>query len=149
VTSGFPDVDLNFVMTLLRTLSVSALGTPIGGRAAVAMFILAVIGGVALVRSDRRAAIVIIGMTALPLAIAIAALRVFDHWYGARYVAPALVGYVMLAGYGIAFIAHALIRRFAAPSPATREKEAGASASLSRGAVAVIIAIALAWQAWP
>jgi mannosyltransferase len=122
ITSGFSGVD---VMTLLRTFSVSALGTPIGGRAAVAMFVLAVIGGVALARSDRRTAIVIIGMTALPLAIAIAALRAFDHWYGARYVAPALVGYVMLAGYGIA----ALTRRFTIAAP--------------------LIAIVLAWQAWP
>ena len=121
-TAGFPAVNLGTVMTLLRTFSVSALGTPIGGRAAVATFALAAIGAVVLARRDRRAAIVIIGMTVLPAAIAVTALYAFNHWYGPRYVAASLIGYVMLAGFGI----DALTKRWAP-----------------------LLAIALAWQAWP
>ncbi len=119
ISAGFAGVGS---MTLLRTFSVSALGSPVGGRVAVAMLVFAVIGGIALARKDRRAAIVIIGMTLLPGAIAIIALKTFDHWYGARYIAPALIGYVMLAAYGMA----ALARHFAP-----------------------VLAIVIAWQAWP
>src|SRR5207247_5285306 len=90
------------------------------------------------------------------------ALRAFGHWYGPRYVTPSVIGYVMLAGFGIGVSAQALIRRFAVLSPAEREKGTGASASLSRlrgrgwreapgqgRSAALLLAIAFAWQAWP
>ena len=118
LTSGFEGVG---IMTLLRTFSVTALGAPVGGRAAVAMFVVALIGAVVLARSDRRAAVVVIGMTVLPMATALAALAVTDHWYAARYIAASLIGYLILAAYGLS-----LARKFAP-----------------------VLAIALVWPAWP
>ena len=146
VTTGppFPALGLPFAMTVLRNLSVTALGGEVAGRAAVGMFALAVLGAVVLARRERRTAIVIAGMTLVPLVVTLAALWKFGHWYGARYIAPVVVGYVVLAGFGIAAVARALTRRFAAPSPAKREREAEAQAWL-----AVAIALVFAWQAWP
>jgi hypothetical protein len=108
---GFPAMDWTFLKTLARMFSVSALGSEIGGRAAVSMFLFAVIGGIAITRHDRRHGIVLIGMTLLPFAITLAALRVFDHFFAVRYVVVALIGYVLLAGIGIATVARLLPRR--------------------------------------
>jgi hypothetical protein len=118
----FPDLDLSFAMTLLRNLSVTALEAPVAGRAAVAMFVFAVIGAVAM---KGRARLVVVLMTVVPLVVTLGALWKFEHWYGARYIAPCIVGYVILAGFGI----EALTRKF---KPA-----------------AVAIAAIFAWQAWP
>jgi mannosyltransferase len=127
--SSVPPMDLQFFTTLARMFSVSALGTAIGGRAAVAMLVFAILGAVALAMRDRRAALVLIGMTVLPLAITLAALRVFHHFFAVRYVVASLIGYLMLAGIGIAFAAQLAGRR--------------ASAIL-----AVAIAVVIAAQGW-
>ncbi|MEK6373828.1 MAG: glycosyltransferase family 39 protein [Acidobacteriota bacterium] len=108
---AFPPLDYAFFATLLRTFSVSALGTHAGGRAAVAMLALALIGVVAAMRRDRVEGVVIGGMALLPLAIALGALKHLDHFYAARYVTPALVGYVLLAGIGIASVARLVLQR--------------------------------------
>jgi hypothetical protein len=99
---AFPPLDYAFFATLLRTFSVSALGATVGGRAAVAMLVLALIGVVAAMRRDRVEGVVLGGMAFLPLAIALGALKHLNHFYAARYVTPALVGYVLLAAIGIA-----------------------------------------------
>ncbi|HEX6642009.1 MAG TPA: glycosyltransferase family 39 protein [Thermoanaerobaculia bacterium] len=125
---GAPKMDAQFFTSLARSFSVTALGTAIGQRTAFAMLAFALIGVVALARRDRRAAIVLTGMTVLPLAITLAAVRVFDHFFGARYVIASLVGYVMLAAIGIAFVAQ--LTRRAAPI------------------VAITIAIVIAAQGW-
>jgi mannosyltransferase len=98
---GFPPLDWPFFTSLARMFSVSALGDEIAGRAAVSMFVLAIIGAVAITRRDRRAGIVLTGMTVLPFAITMVALRVFDHFFAVRYVVASLIGYVLLAGVGM------------------------------------------------
>lgn len=123
--TGAPRVD---AMTLLRNFATTALFSPLGGRAAIAMLVFAAIGAFALWRRERSTAIVILGMTVLPLATALGALAYFGRWYAPRYVAPALIGYLLLAGAGIAFIARAA-RSFAP-------------------VVAAVIVIALGWQSW-
>ena len=125
---GFPHLDGAFFMALLRTFSVSALGARIGGRTAVAMLVFAVIGAVALSRRNREAAIILVGMTVVPLTITLAALRAFGHWYSVRYVSSSLIGYVLLAGAGISAVAQLANR-----------------ASLVAG---VVIAAAIAAQGW-
>ena len=134
---GFPNVDLQFVTSLLRAFSVSALSNEIAGRTAVAMLLFAILGVIALVRGDRREhqrnerrdALVIAGMTLLPLAISLAALKSMDHFYAARYVMPAVFGYTMLAGIGVAFLARLVPPRF-------------------RAVLAVAIAMVTAAQMW-
>jgi hypothetical protein len=121
----FPSLDPTFALTLMRNFSVTALDVPVAGRAAVAMFTLVVVGAVVLARRERRTAIVVIGMTAVPLAVTLGALWKFEHWYGPRYIVPCTAGYALLAGCGI----EALTRRF---KPA-----------------ALVIAALFAWQAWP
>jgi mannosyltransferase len=102
---GFPILDGQFFTTLVRTFSVSALGTEIAGRTAMAMLVFALAGIVVLLRGERRNAIVIVGMTVLPLTISLAVLKTLDHFYAARYVMPAVFGYCVLAGIGIAALA--------------------------------------------
>jgi mannosyltransferase len=102
---GFPEVNAQFLVALMRTFSVSALGTEIAGRTAIAMVVFAIAGIVVLLRGERREAIVIIGMTVLPLTISLAVLKTLDHFYAARYVMPAVFGYCVLAGIGIAALA--------------------------------------------
>lgn len=126
---GAPSMDVPFFTTLARMFSVSALGAEIGARAAAAMFVFALAGVVVLARRDWRHAVVLTGMTVLPLAITLVALRLFDHFFAVRYVVPSVVGCVMLAGIGIAFLAQLLARRFAP-------------------LVAVAIAVIIAAQGW-
>lgn len=104
---GFPGLGPDFFDLLLRTFTVSALGTSIGGRVAVAMLLFSIVGAVVTARRHPTEGIVLIGMTVLPLVIAIASLRVFDHFFAARYVTPALIGFVLLAAAGIS----AIVRR--------------------------------------
>lgn len=101
---GFPDVDARFFGSFLRTFSVSAFGAEVEGRTAVAMLLFAIAGAVALFRADRRAAIIVAGMTLLPVAISLAVLKTLDHFYAPRYVMPAVFGYTVLAGTGIAYV---------------------------------------------
>jgi hypothetical protein len=101
-------LDFALFDSLLRNFSVTALTSHFGGRAAIALFLLAIIGAIALAKRDRRTAIVVIGMSVLPLVIALGALVVFKRWYAIRYLTPVLPAYLLLAGAGIAFIA----RRF-------------------------------------
>lgn len=107
---AFPALDAGFFSTLLRMFSVSALGTHIGGRAAVAMLLLAIVGAVAMVRRNRVEGVILAGMTLLPLVISLATLKLLNHFYAGRYVTPSLIGYVILAAAGIATIAATLKR---------------------------------------
>ena len=102
---GFPPVDWQLLTSLARMFSVSALGSDIAGRTAAAMFVFALIGAVVLVRRDRVQGIVLIGMTLLPFAVTLLALRVFDHFFAVRYVIAALVGYVLLVAIGMTAVA--------------------------------------------
>ena len=124
-----PVFDLQFFERLVRNFSVTAASAPLGGRTAATMLALALIGAVGLARRNRREAVVLIGMTLIPLAAALAALLWFDRWYAVRYVAPSLIGYVLLVAAGIETIAS----RFRAAAPA----------------VAIAIAILIAREAWP
>jgi mannosyltransferase len=110
--AGFPALDLRFFETLLRTFTVSALGEPAHGRAAIAMLALAIAGAVALLVRARREAIVVITMTLAPLLLALASLRFFSHWYAVRYVIHALPPFLVLVACGLVAIpAAALARR--------------------------------------
>lgn len=102
---SFPAMDWPFFTSLARMFSVTAFGTEIAGRTATAMVIFALIGAVVLVRRDRVHGIVLIGMTVIPLAVTLIALRMFDHFFAVRYVIAALVGYVLLAAIGMAAVA--------------------------------------------
>jgi mannosyltransferase len=97
----FPPLDAQLFETLLRTFTLSALGT--GGRVWVGLVIVAfaVAGAVMLVRRNVVHAIVVIGLTLLPLGAALASLKVFDHFFAGRYVTPALIGLVLLIAIGI------------------------------------------------
>jgi hypothetical protein len=134
---SFPAIDWPFLTSLARMFSVSALGSEIAGRAATAMVVFALIGAVMLVRRNRVQGIVLIGMTVLPFAITLIALRMFDHFFAVRYVIAALVGYVLLAAIGMA----ALI-----PSPLRGE---GRVRGGSRAIIPIAIAIITVAQAWP
>lgn len=128
---GFPPLDWPFATSLARMFSVSALGTEIAGRAAVATFVFALIGAVILMRRHRVQGIVLIGMTVLPFASSMIALIAYDHFFAVRYVIAALIGYLLLAATGMAAVASLLVVR------------AG-----SRAALAIAIAIITVAQGW-
>jgi hypothetical protein len=107
----FPPLDSRFFATLLRAFSVSALGSWVGGRAALAMLVLALIGVVASTQRNCIEGVVLAGMALLPMAISLAALKLVNHFYAVRYLAPALVGYSLLAGTGIAAISRVVLKR--------------------------------------
>lgn len=100
----FPSMDLEFLVSLLRTFTLSAAGTD--GRAWVGVVVLgfALAGAVEIGRRNRVHAIVLVGMTLLPLAAALASLKVFDHFFAGRYVTPALIGFALLAAAGVSRI---------------------------------------------
>ncbi|HEX8151760.1 MAG TPA: hypothetical protein VF698_01485 [Thermoanaerobaculia bacterium] len=97
-TAPFPAIDAEFFLSLLRTLTTSAHGNPGEERTAFALLALALIGAIAL---PRRARIVALLLTLLPLAFTLVSLRLFGHWYAPRYISPAAIGFVVLAGAGL------------------------------------------------
>lgn len=105
------NLDEKIATKIVRALTVSAHGGE-GHAANVAiLFLFAIIGAVALARRDRRAAAIVVGMTVLPAVCAVASLAAINHWFAVRYIAPALIGFVVLAGIGISTIRwpHALV----------------------------------------
>lgn len=124
IATDAPALDAQFFATLARNFSVTALGTPRGDWAAALLFVFAATGAIVLAKRDKRAAAILLGMTVLPIAIALAALVWFDRWYAVRYVSPSLIGYVMLAGAGIVAVAR-------------------------HPALAVLLAGAIGFEAWP
>jgi mannosyltransferase len=141
---GFPPVDARFFAALLRTFSVSAFGTEIAGRTAVAMLLFAIVGAVALFRADRRAGVVVVGLCFLPVAISLAVLKTLDHFYAQRYVMPAVFGYTVLAGIGIANVA-----LWSAGLSARHHDGLRARRSRWMTVIAALIAIITAIQMWP
>lgn len=101
----FPDIDAGLFDSIVRALSVSAVGSVRGGRAAWLILILAVIGAVALIRRDRRLGMIVLVMAVLPIAIALFALWLSRHFFAIRYVCTALPAYVILVATGIAAVA--------------------------------------------
>lgn len=95
---GFPGLSVGFFDSLLRTFTSQNVAV------ALAMLLLAIIGAVAVARKNVDHSIVLAGMTLMPLTAAIVSLRLFDHFYAARYVTPALIGFVLLVAAGIAAI---------------------------------------------
>jgi hypothetical protein len=65
---------------------------------------LALVGAVDLFRRNREQAITAIGFFFLPIAIAIAAVRVEHHFFAIRYVISALPAYLLLVSVGVAAI---------------------------------------------
>ena len=97
-------IGLHLGDVIARSLTVSAFGS--GGRAItiVGLIVFATAGAVALARRDRRKAILAIGMTLLPIVCAVVALTAAGHWFAPRYISPALIGFVILAGSGVSAI---------------------------------------------
>jgi mannosyltransferase len=90
--------DLSFrslALSLMHALSTSIHGPVTLTRFSVAMALAALVGGVLLLREQRRAGLIVIGMTLVPLAVALSALVVMDHWFSPRYAALALPGYII------------------------------------------------------
>ncbi|HEX8172113.1 MAG TPA: glycosyltransferase family 39 protein [Thermoanaerobaculia bacterium] len=103
---GFPALDLHFFDELLRTLTVSATGSAdASGRTALVLLAFALVGAFAALRRDRVHGSVYVGMALLPLALTLVSLRVLHHFYAARYITPALTGFLVLAAIGVAFVA--------------------------------------------
>jgi len=96
--------DEHVTSRIVRALTVSAYGNE--GQAAViaVLFLFAVLGAVVLARRDARAAAIVGGMTVLPVVCALWSLEAIGHWFAIRYVSPALIGFVVLAGVGIAAV---------------------------------------------
>jgi mannosyltransferase len=123
-----PKID---AMKIARALTVSVSGA--GGHTVevAALVLLAIIGAVALARHDRATAAIVVGMTVLPIVVAVASLAAIGHWFAPRYISPALIGFVVLAGSGIASIWSAVAK----PPLAT--------------ALTVALAAILAADTWP
>jgi hypothetical protein len=89
---------------IVRALTVSAYGNE-GQVAVIAiLFLFAALGAVVLARRDARAAAIVGGMTVLPIVCALWSLEAIGHWFAIRYISPALIGFVVLAGVGIAAV---------------------------------------------
>jgi len=97
-------IALHLAAIVLRSLTVSAFGD--GGRALTiaGLLLFAIAGAVVLAKRDRRAATIVIGMTILPIVCAVVALTAVGHWFAPRYISPALIGFIVLAGTGIGAI---------------------------------------------
>lgn len=121
IDAPFPHLDWEFFIRLAKGFTVSAFGADILGRTMIVLVVLAVIGAVVM---ERRTALVVVTMTLLPIAFAMASLRVFEHWFELRYVCVAVIGFALLAGEGIAFISR-------------------------RTPIALLAVALIGWQLWP
>ena len=96
--------DESVLSRIAGALTVSARGIE-GRQLTIAfLFLFAAIGAVALWRRDKRAATIVLGVTLLPIVCALVSLAVINHWFAVRYVAPALIGFVVLAAVGMTSI---------------------------------------------
>lgn len=107
----FQTMDFDFFATVLRSFTVSASGADANGRTVIALSAFAVLGSVVLLRRSRHAALMVLSMTVLPVAFAVAALKITGHWFALRYIGPGLIGFVMLAGAGISAAAMFAVRQ--------------------------------------
>jgi len=139
--NSFPGFDRTLALTILRGLTVSALNSPLNARVAGALLIAAVIGAIALTRSNRRAGVVVVTMTLMPALFALASLRFFGHWFAIRYIAPSLIGFLVLAGVGIVASCQSLAR----PLVSRRPRVANALAT----SLALAIVFVVAMKSWP
>lgn len=117
-SNQFPAFNLAFLTNVLRSLTVTALGSEAGGRMAMVMLLFAIAGALAL-RRDRRVLAIVLSMAVFPAVLAIVPLWLSGHFFAPRYVAPSLIGFVILAGTGIAecatFAARWMVRRWPRP----------------------------------
>ncbi len=120
---------------IARAFAVSTLPTPRGGNTTAGLLALALIGAIALARRDRRAGVIVIGMTLLPVSLALVSIIVFDHWWAVRYVSAGLPGYLLLVAVGIASIACWLVRA------ATRRRPRRHAETLAFALAAIAVAI--------
>ncbi len=104
-SSAFPRSAAGVIDQVCRALTVSAIGAQEHGRTAIAMVVLAIIGAAGIALYNRRAAVIVIGMTVLPALFATVSLRLLGHWFAVRYISPALVGFIVLVAAGVAGIA--------------------------------------------
>lgn len=101
---GPSSMDEHIVRRIVRALTVTARGVE-GHEVMIAiLFTFAILGAVVLARRDRNAAAIVGGMALLPILSAVVSLAAIGHWFTERYVSPALIGFVVLAGVGIASI---------------------------------------------
>ncbi len=79
-------------------------------RLAYVVALLALVGAIALLRSDRTQGVIVIGMAILPVAISLAALWRLRHWYAVRYVVTALPAYLLLVAVGMTTLLRLILR---------------------------------------
>jgi mannosyltransferase len=137
----FPALDAELASAVLRQLTVSVLDPLSGGRTAAAILVLAIAGGAYLWRRDRPAAAIVIAMALVPVVLSLLALWVFDHWYSARYLSPALPAFLLLAAAGTV----AAARLVTAPLRSRWPRPGDVSAVV----LTVAIVTAIAAQTWP
>lgn len=111
--NAFPGVDLDLLLTIVKSWTVTALGAADGERGAIAMLLFAIAGAFALARRDRRACAIVVTMTIAPAVFAVLALWMTNHFFAARYVAGSLIGFLVLAGTGIVACGEWIARRWA------------------------------------
>jgi hypothetical protein len=101
---GPPGFDEHVPSRIAHALTVSARGVEGHVATIVVLVLFAAVGAVVLWRRDVRAATIAIGMTVLPIVCAIVSLAAIGHWFTERYISPAIIGFVVLAGVGIAAV---------------------------------------------
>lgn len=137
----FPGVGVSFFDRVVRGLSVTVLDSTQGGHTAYLLLLLAVAGAVALISRRRAEGIAVVTFTLLPLAFALSALWSIDHWYAVRYISPSVIGFMILAGAGVAAVADGVARFVSRAWP---RAHVGVAALL----VATILG-GIATQVWP
>ncbi len=146
---GPPSLDEHVVPRIVRALTVTARGVEGHEWTIVILFAFAIFGAVVLARRDRNAAFIAGGMALLPIVSAVVALAAIGHWFAERYVATALIGFVVLAGVGIADVGS---RLSALGSRGARARGTGEPRAESREpvafALAALIAAAVAIDTW-
>jgi len=142
-SNAFPEVDLSFFAKLLRIFTVTALGDPFGERIAMLMLALAIAGAIVLGQRDRRTCAIVLTMTIAPTLFAIVPLWYSGHFFAPRYVAPSLIGFLVLVAMAFGVRQRQLPLSSAAERrPRTSKAVAGATA-LQILAVVAVIAIAV------
>lgn len=137
----FPPLDAGFFANLARGFTVAVLESERGGNTMLVLLALAVIGAATLAVKRRDAAMVVVGMTLLPIAIAIALLAATSHWYAVRYVSPAVAGFIVLAGAGISAAAGLIALPLRRRSPQAAQHAAAI--------IAIVAAVIIGRATWP
>ena len=107
----FPTISVGLLNEIAQGMTVAVMDRRFFSPFAYAVLLTAVVGARALCKRSRRAGLIAVLMTLLPISVSLAGLIAFDHWFAIRYLAAGLPALLTLVAEGIFSLGELVSRR--------------------------------------